>query len=309
MPEVVRRAPAKVNLALSVGSAEPREVNGVPNPRAGWHRIASWMVCVDLCDVVTVKPTGHASTYDIRWATDAPKPTPIDWPVPSDLAVRAHRALERTAGRELGVHLTLEKRIPVGGGLGGGSSDAAMTLLAIREAFELEITDQKLMELGATLGSDVPFFISPNHQSGVIHGFGERVERTPRRSGGEHAALLIIPPFGCATPEVYRAFDRLHAPGASPRVPEDDRVRTLAHGPVDPALWFNDLEEAANAVEPRLAEFRLLAERAFGVRVMLTGSGSTLIALIEPDRVEFARKTAASLTPGVLAVVAPWPWL
>ena len=175
MPEVVRSAPAKVNLALSVGDAEPAERDGARNPRAGWHPIASWMVCVDLMDRVRVTPGSEGSTHRIAWAEDAPRPTPIDWPVEKDLAVRAHRALERRVGRTLPCAVAVEKRIPVGGGLGGGSSDAAAALLALREAFDLPLSDAELAAVGAGLGSDVAFFVDAEHGPGVVTGFGEGV--------------------------------------------------------------------------------------------------------------------------------------
>ena len=274
MPSITRRAPAKVNLTLSVGS---RVVGG---PRDGWHPIASWMACLDLSDMVTVTP-GATTRHRVAWAADAPKPTPIDWPLERDLAVRAHRALEATIGHELPCSIVVEKRIPVGGGLGGGSSDAGATLLALRDAFNLPLADTFLTAVGANLGSDVPFFVDEQHRPAVVSGFGEVVERTASIAGsrgGPHELLLIVPPFGCKTPEVYGAFD-LIAPAGGPDV---ERVRRLAAGVPSPEAWFNDLEPAGERVEPRLAEIRASASEILGVRVMLTGSGSTLIA---PDAV------------------------
>lgn len=272
MPEVVRPAPAKVNLALSVGDAEPPQRDGAPNPRAGWHPLASWMVCIDLADTVTVRP--GPGPHRVVWAADAVRPTTIDWPIEKDLAVRALRALEQEVGRPLACSLTVEKRIPVGGGLGGGSSDAGALLLAAREAFGLPLTDAQLGAVGARVGSDVAFFTDGARRPGVVTGFGETVERTPAVPG---TVTLVLPPFGCSTPAVYRAFDALDRPMSMVMRPEHDRVRMLAAGPLDARLWFNDLEPAAEAVEPGLAAVRRAAGAATGARAMVTGSGSTVI--------------------------------
>lgn len=273
MPEATRTAPAKVNLTLSVGAAEPPQTSdGSPNPRVGWHPLASWMVCLELADTVRVRP---AATTNVRisWDRGAPQPSPIDWPVEKDLAARAHHALQRAVGRELPCEIDLVKQIPVGGGLGGGSSDAAATLLALREAFGLPIDNAELARIGASLGSDVPFFVRSHHGPALLHGYGERIEAAPPVVG--RALLLVLPAFGCPTPAVYRAFD--HVSRADPS-PATGKVREIACAPFDPVRWFNDLEAAAESIEPRLAPLRERTSRILNRRVMMTGSGSTLIA-------------------------------
>lgn len=158
---VTRPAHAKVNLSLSVGPAQPPGTTHEGKDVSGYHRIASWMACVDLHDDVTVtrKNEGEKSTFAIAWASDAPRATPIDWAAEKDLARRAHLALEKKVGRALPADLRVEKRIPVGGGFGGGSSDAATTLLLLNEVFELDLPPSDLRDIAFTLGSDVAFFI------------------------------------------------------------------------------------------------------------------------------------------------------
>ena len=143
---------AKLNLALSVGP---------PVPPRGYHPIASWFVCIGLSDTLrlTRLQPGSPSRHTIRWAPGAPRPTPIDWPVERDLAVRAHRLLEHHTGRPLPVDMTVDKRIPVGAGLGGGSSDAAAALRALNTLFSLGLPADQLRALASHLGSDIPFFI------------------------------------------------------------------------------------------------------------------------------------------------------
>ena len=140
-PTILKMAPAKLNLALSVGP---------PNGQ-GLHPICSWMVTVDLSDelLVTRLEPDRLSRYAILWHPEAKRQTEIDWSITTDLAVRAHLALEAHVERRLPVQLKLEKRIPVGGGLGGGSSDAATMLLALNELFELGLSSAELAEIGA----------------------------------------------------------------------------------------------------------------------------------------------------------------
>lgn len=267
------RAHAKVNLALAVGAPILPGSAG-----AGYHPIASWMHCVSLADELHARHLGasDASRFSIEWAADAPRKSPIDWPIEGDLTFRAHAALERAAGRRLPVHLTVRKRIPVGGGLGGGSSDAAATLLLLDDMFGLALGNARLSDIGHSLGSDIPFFVDDAARAGppppaVVRGLGERIERVAPL-GWE--VLLLIPPFGCPTRDVYRAFDgnragRLTLDGLLPVTPD----RRVGLGPDG---LFNDLLPAAERVEPRLAELRRRAEALAGTTVRMTGSGSTL---------------------------------
>lgn len=283
---IIARAYAKVNLALSVGPPLPASAG----PQAGFHPIASWFSAIDLFDELELERLGGgaASRFEISWAEDAPRPSPIDWPIEKDLAVRAHRLLEAEVMRPLPVVMRLRKRIPVGGGLGGGSSDAAAMLRAVGALFELAIAPGRLAELSAKLGSDVAFFLDgPARQPpspAIVSGLGDRIERVARAPA---AVLLLLPPFGCPTGAVYRAFDAM--PGS---VLKDDRVRQLARdsvaaGRIDTRALFNDLAGAAETVAPALAKVRADAEQALETSVHVTGSGSTLFALADsPAQVE-----------------------
>lgn len=294
MPPLLRRAWAKVNLALQVGPPEPPH-----SGRPGWHPICSWTHAIDLADTLTVERAAR-SDYRIEWAPDAPQPSPIDWPPERDLAVRAHGLLEAEAGRELPLRLRLSKRIPVGGGLGGGSSDAAAALLAVDALFDLRLGTGRLRTLGATLGSDVAFFIDAAADEpprpAIVSGFGERVERLPDRRSGP--LILFLPGFGCPTPLVYSAFDA--SPGG--RAPGDVRAIAARGGPLEGL--FNDLTPAAGAAVPGLLLARTLISAAMDREVHMTGSGSTLF--IPARSVADARSLLglASALPGIRAVAA-----
>lgn len=297
------RAHAKLNLALSVGP---------PRPPKGYHPIASWFAPIDLHDDVTVRKleAGAPSRHEIRWAADAPRPTPIDWPPERDLAVRAHRVLERHVGRELPVALTVEKRTPVGGGLGGGSSDAAAALVGVNRVHGLGIDGGALRAISVALGSDVAFFLDERCVAGgsdvpraaLVGGFGEQIERIDSPRGG---VLLFFPPFGCPTGAVYGAFDASPTAGVDMR-----RVRALVNGAaaaggvVDERALFNDLGGPACSVEPRLADVweRLRRACAPDAAVHLTGSGSTLFAMVAAGGSRSLRERCREGAPEVTVV-------
>ena len=288
---IVVRAPAKLNLALSVG----------PPGADRMHPIASWMVTVDFADDLhlTRLDAGRDSLYAIVWAPEAPRPSDIDWPIQKDLAVRAHLALERHVGRPLPVRMKLEKRIPVGGGLGGGSSDAAAMLRGVRELHGLAVSDGELAEIARGLGSDVPFLVRGG--SAIVEGLGERLEHHERLP--DVHAVLAFPAAACPTGPVYGKFDLLR-PDASlqaARVRALASAATLAHD-----APFNDLAEPAIAVTPSLADEIAEIAGLSGRRVHVSGSGSTLFVLCDDrpaaDRIAEEVRARCAL-PAVAATV------
>ncbi len=282
MSALTLRAPAKVNLALSVG---PPAAASSTHP--GWHPIASWMASIDLCDdvAVTPLPPGSPSTLSVAFAPDAPRPEPIVWRRDQDLAWRALRALEDRVGHGLPSRIDISKRIPTGAGLGGGSSDAAAALLGICRAHGLAFDAATLAAISRPLGSDIAFFLDEARLAGdagvarpaLVSGFGDRIERLgPCRA----ELVLIMPAFGCATPEVYRAFD-----GLGPGPLREDEVRRLAtSNAIDPGALFNDLAGAACVVAPELGRLLAHARQASGLPVHITGSGSAMFIVTPPER-------------------------
>jgi 4-diphosphocytidyl-2-C-methyl-D-erythritol kinase len=278
------RAYAKVNLALSVGP--PFQDGG---PRAGFHPIASWMHAIDLFDDVEVEPLPPSGRdhYDIRWTPSAPLRSIVDWPLDSDLAVRAHRLLQKHTGKRLPVSLSLTKRIPVGAGLGGGSADAAATLMAINSAFDLGLSMQDMATLSRELGTDVAFFLDdPPPRPALVTGAGDVIERLERVAGH---LVLILPTFPCPTGAVYTRYDAV-----GKRALREEEVRKLARaGWVESSALFNDLEPPAESLQPALGELRRTARAAAGQPVHMTGSGSGLFLAFAEEA--DARRTARSL--------------
>ncbi|MEE8508068.1 MAG: 4-(cytidine 5'-diphospho)-2-C-methyl-D-erythritol kinase [Myxococcota bacterium] len=263
---VTAAAPAKLNLALSVGPAQAD----------GRHPICSWMVTVDLCDelqVIRLEPD-QLSRYAILWHDEAKRPSDIDWPVSRDLAVRAHLALEQRTGRTLPVQMKLEKRIPVGGGLGGGSSNAAAMLRVTNDLFGLGLSVGELRETASGLGSDVPFFVSGG--SAIVEGLGDRVE--PQPAVHDLHAVIAFPEAACPTGQVYGIFDEL---GEGPLRPQ--RVRALAstEAPLRPDAVFNDLARAAVRLAPPLEKYLAGLTRLAERPAHVAGSGSGLFVLCD----------------------------
>lgn len=263
------QVPAKINLHLRVG----------PRRDDGFHPLLSWMVTIGLFDTLIFERTrgeGIALSCDRAWV-------PVD---EGNLVLRAARSLvaqqaRRVEGSVIGVGgaaIQLLKRIPVGAGLGGGSSDAARTLVGLNHLWRLGLDLSALEPLAAELGSDVVFFL---HQpSADCRGRGEQV--TPIAPPAPQAAVVICPPYGLSTPEVYRHFDHL-------KLGEESAVATIPLWPEWSQLsaehllplLVNDLEPAAFAVQPDLGKVRAQLEDALGRIVRMSGSGSSLFTLYD----------------------------
>jgi 4-diphosphocytidyl-2-C-methyl-D-erythritol kinase len=210
------QCPAKVNLALSVGAQQP----------VGYHPINSWMAAVSLYDDLNIRPleSNEPSEFEIGWADDAPRPHVIDWPIEDDLTCRACQLLEHHVGRPLPVAVQLNKRIPAGAGLGGGSSDAATMLRAMNELFELGLEQDTLHWLArSSLGSDVPFFIDLDSSSAIVTGFGEMLD--PVALNEPLHLALILPRLQTETRAVYERFDAQTGTAAEA---DEDAIRELA---------------------------------------------------------------------------------
>jgi len=204
---------------------------------------------------------------------------------PDNLVVRAAEALLDRAENRSGVRIALHKRIPAGAGLGGGSADAAAVLLALDRLLDLETPIDQLAAVGASLGSDVPFCVRGG--AARMRGRGERVE--PVAVPDLHV-LIAVPRFAVATPAVYRAWDDLDGPVSTRAVP----------GPAGLGALTNDLESAAERVEPRLVGFRTRLERAAGAPAILAGSGSACAVLYADEATAHAargRVVAANIAP------------
>ncbi|GAB4010229.1 4-(cytidine 5'-diphospho)-2-C-methyl-D-erythritol kinase [Nocardioides ultimimeridianus] len=261
-PSVTVRAPAKINLQLSVGAPRPD----------GFHPLATIYQAVALYDDVTVC---EAEDWSVRLAE------PIDG-VPLDdtnIAIRAGRALTAHHDSALAAEIVIAKGIPVAGGMAGGSADAAATLVALDRLWDLETSDEDLLAIAATLGSDVPFALLGGTATGI--GRGEIVAAVPDAT--QCWWVAVFSGEGLATPQVYRHFDVV-VPDADPEPAiAQELLAALADGDVAAVARHldNDLAAAALALRPDLAatEEALRATGALGV--VLSGSGPTMLGLYD----------------------------
>jgi 4-diphosphocytidyl-2-C-methyl-D-erythritol kinase len=279
-PSVTVLAPAKLNLALAVGLPQRVPLAGAP---ATLHPICSWMVTVNLFDelVVTRLEDDRLSRYAILWHADAKRPSDINWSVTKDLAVRAHLAMEKHVGRSLPLQLKLEKRIPVGGGLGGGSSDGAAMLRAVNELFDLELSIEELAAVGATIGSDVPFLVRGG--SAIVEGFGDQI--THHEIPALHV-VVAFPDANCPTARVYGLFDEQRA-GENGQVLRRQEVIQLTQSQHAGSRFseglFNDLAGAAMRAAPQMQDDLDALSRLAERRAHVTGSGSSIFVVCDNE--------------------------
>ena len=262
----VEKAYAKVNLTLAVGEKRPD----------GYHEVVSVMQRISLCDTLTAEQTREGITL-----------TCSDPALPSGEENLAHRAASlffretRIAG---GAALTLEKRIPSQAGLGGGSSDAASALLALRKLYAPALPDTELETMAAALGSDVPFFIRGGTQ--LATGRGEVLSPLPPLTDGWF--VIVKPTESFSTPSMYRRLDELPPACTPPLPPLQGGLPALAAG------LFNRFEAAIPAgsavwdIKARLAAYGALAS-------LLSGSGSAVFGLFDTETA--ARAAVEALRP------------
>lgn len=250
-------APAKINLWLRVlGRRED-----------GFHALETRLAPLALCDRLTLQADAGRALGDIGLDCDDPS-VPGD---ESNLVVRAVRELEKATGRLPGMRFFLEKRVPHGAGLGGGSSDAAAALQLVRAAFCPDVEEAVFYTAAAAVGSDVPFFLLG--QVADASGRGEIVEPVPEAElSGSPRVLLLKLPFGISTPWAYKNWrGSVEVPGL-PYSPQETPWGVLR----------NDLERPVFEKYPVLGMLKARLLQSPGVLAsLMSGSGSTVFALLE----------------------------
>jgi 4-diphosphocytidyl-2-C-methyl-D-erythritol kinase len=237
-------APAKLNLFLHITGRRDD----------GYHLLQSVFMLIDWCDTLhfDVRDDGVIEREDVTVALPA-----------DDLVMRAARSLQRASGTSLGAHIAIEKHIPAQAGMGGGSSDAATTLLTLNRLWGLNWPLSKLMPLGLALGADVPFFLGG--QNAWVEGIGEKM--TPIDLPAARFAV-VKPNAGLETAKIFRS-------------PELQRATETATMPVFAVNHYgfgrNDLQPVAQALCPEITE-ALQWLSSFGLSPRMTGSGSAVFA-------------------------------
>jgi 4-diphosphocytidyl-2-C-methyl-D-erythritol kinase len=257
------RAPAKLNLFLRV----------LGRDADGFHAIETLFCLVSLADTLRAeRRNGHGITIEVSGADVGP--------AGENLAVRAAALVLEGIGHRFGVHLTLDKRIPVRAGLGGGSSDAAAALQAVNALADNAVPRHELLQFAARLGSDVPFFMSGGPLA-LAWGRGERMLALPPLPAAP--ALLVLPPFGIGTAEAYRWVDAARQ-SSSRRGAVALNLDVLSHWGDIGRLAGNDFESPVFEHHPPV---RAAFEALVGTRPLvcrMSGSGSTLFAVYRSAR-------------------------
>lgn len=243
-----RSAPAKINLSLRV----------LGKRADGFHELETLMAPLTLADELTFLPRRA-----FQFACSDPS-LPTD---ESNLAVRAARLFQQRTGRAVEVRIELEKRVPHGAGLGGGSSDATAVLLGLNELYDQRLGRAELASMAAELGSDIPFFVYES--PAWCRGRGEIVE--PTTLPAPVPLLLLKPPFPVPTPDAYRHWS------ASRELPGIDYApQALPWG-----LLVNDLERPVFEKYVQLATMKMwLRAQPEVAAALMSGSGSTMFAVL-----------------------------
>lgn len=261
------RAPGKINLFFEVGGVQ----------EDGYHDVASAYQAVSLFEDVWATPSDDF-TVSISGTVDVAG-------VPADdrnLAVRAARMVAQRIGHGGGVHLDIVKHVPVAGGMGGGSADAAAALVACDALWGADLGGAELHKLAARLGADVPFAL----MGGTAIGTGRGDQLSPALAKGRFDWVVLPAAEGMATPDVYARLDELrarHDIAAVPGVPDVDPAVLQALRAGDAVALAehtrNDLQVAALSLRPELREVLELGEESGALTGMVSGSGPTLAFL------------------------------
>ena len=253
-------APAKINLVL--------EVLGKRDD--GYHEIRSLVQTIGLCDVISFE---LADVISLECSEPSLQTS-------DNLVVQAAELLREVTGCQKGVKIKLEKRIPWGAGLGGGSSDGAATLLALNRLWKLKLKTSDLIELAARLGSDIPFFIHGG--AALMEGRGEKV--TPLSISAPMWFVLLIPPLPKISNKTQQLYSRLDARHFTDGQLVERGVKIWSKDKqIASNLFFNVFDRVAFDAFPGLEDYWRCFEEAGARDIHLAGSGPALFAPVDSE--------------------------
>src|SRR5687768_13356457 len=257
------RAHAKINLDLRVLGTRPD----------GFHELRTVFQAISLHDLTTCIP--RPGPLAIECASPG---VPLD---STNLVWRAAQALWRALRRSGDVRdvvIHLDKRIPLQAGLGGGSADAAATLVALARTWRIAVKPAQLTDVAATLGADVPFFLA----GGTALGLGRGDEIYPLADLPRHWVVLLVPGFGVSTSDAYGWYDGERALARGPSAREPQHVP--GPWPSRAAQMINDLEAPIARHHPEIDQMKAALRRAGAVAAAMSGSGSAVFGLFQKQR-------------------------
>ncbi len=286
---VTVRVPAKVNLQLAVG----------PGREDGFHDLVNVFHAVSLFDEVTVKAAPPRQSNPLTALTASGEMGSHLARVPlneTNLASRAARLLAEETGRGTPVAIHLDKHIPVAGGMAGGSADAAATLIACDRLWGCDLSEERLLELAARLGSDVAFGLVGATALGT--GRGEVLE--PMSSPGRYRWVFALSKRGLSTAEVFGEYDRLRPDAPTPRLdPRLEKALVAGDAVALGGVLSNDLQPAALSLLPELERTLAAGRHAGALGALVSGSGPTCAFLVgdleDPELLEREAEVVAAL--------------
>ena len=248
-------APAKLNLFLHITGRRAD----------GYHLLQSVFMLLDWCDTLhfELHPSGKITREDLT------NPLPDD-----DLVLKAARALQTATGSQYGAHISIAKSIPAQAGMGGGSSDAATTLLALNRLWDLKLTKSELTQIGLKLGADVPFFIQVDNA--WVEGIGEQI--SPIALPKAHF-LVVKPESGLSTQSIF----------TDPGLKRDSQNAIISGFAANPfGFGRNDLQAVAQKLCPDVSTALNWLENlgSLALKPRMTGSGSAVFAHVNDDDVK-----------------------
>jgi len=261
---VILRAPAKINLRLVILAQET----------TGYHSLETLLCGITLHDTVEIRPGPPGVSLSVTGSIDT-------GPAEDNLVVRAAKLFYERIGVAPAIAARIEKRIPSGAGLGGGSSDCAAAFLGMNTLHGSPLARSELMTMGAALGSDVPFFLTRSPYA-LAWSRGERlIELTPPES---RDILVVHPPERVATPEAFARLAQLRAERVTMRSSLGLEAASLFDWGVIRSLAVNDFEPVARERIPCFDDVITTLRRCGAVPALLTGSGSALFGIFDSTR-------------------------
>ena len=241
---LILHCPSKLNLTLEVLKKKDN----------GMHEIKSHFQLIDLCDVMHIEKS-NAQQSSIRSNAS------IDIDSKKNLVYQAIEALSEHVSQELHCNIIIEKNIPIGGGLGGGSSDAAAALIGINKIFSLQLNVSELMKIGLKLGADVPFFVAG--KNAIASGIGEQLSEINSET---NKFLVVSPPIHSSTQEMFQIWDELH---------EQNMLQSTAEDENSFLQIF---------LQRHLEVKAIFKELVVDAPFKLSGTGSTIFCAVEDDK-------------------------
>lgn len=276
-------APAKVNLSLRILSRED----------SGFHQLETVFAALEFGDVLSVDVGGKGTSLEVEGANPCP--------AEENLAYRAAEGFREAARVAEGLKIHLEKKVPPAAGLGGGSSDAGATLRALDLLFPGRVEEGQLLDLAASLGSDVPFFLGPTPLA-LAWGRGDRLLSLPPLPSAP--VLLAIPPVEVSTAMAYGLLADKRGAGSASRGPARLELEGFEDWTRIGTRAKNDFEDVLFPGNPILARLRESLDETCARFSLLSGSGSALFGIFRgPEEVVEAKASLKSAFPDVRFVV------